>query len=180
MWLGHTSSWWGLVISIACLFLTVPLAIGGNLLTPKVRAWWAVRSLGSGTQRLNGLVEIMKRMQTEPELNPSATAILLALKGVSWSLFMTIYTILLAIVYGVGSDLTVRPPRLRPGYLKLFIGVAFIQVCANVYGQVKIQQGLRNSAAERKRLNDEFEHAKKKLQLMIDKTEKAKALGKLD
>jgi hypothetical protein len=42
-WLPHTLATWGFILSIVALALAIPLAIAGNLLTPKVRLWWFLR-----------------------------------------------------------------------------------------------------------------------------------------
>ena len=46
---------WSFILALAALVLTLPLAILGTLLTPRVEDWWAKRSERSLTKRINKL-----------------------------------------------------------------------------------------------------------------------------
>jgi len=46
-----------LIVSCVALFLTIPFAIFGNILTPKVRDWWAANT---GRQRLEKRIRTLQ------------------------------------------------------------------------------------------------------------------------
>src|SRR5580700_11187937 len=106
MWLHHDIGWWGFVLAVATLILAYPLDVLAHLTTPKLKVWWAIRSLGSATEKLEGLVRMMKRLEAEPELSHSAAAILAAQKTLVWFGFGMGYTLLMGIIFATGSDLT--------------------------------------------------------------------------
>jgi hypothetical protein len=177
MWPHKDLGWWGVVVGIACLVLTVPLNILANFLTPKLRVWWTIRSLGSGTKKLNQLINLAKRLEGEPELSHSATSTLEGQKTLLWGGFCTGYSLLLALIYATGADLSLKGAPLKPGYLKLFLVVAFIQVVVCSYSVAKIQHFLRTSAKGKKRLREEIVRAQRKLQKIVDRTENSKSTG---
>lgn len=152
MWWPKNSGDWGIVLGIAALLLAVPASLLANFLTPKLRVWWMVRSLGSGKKKLNGLEAYMENLNAEPELSYSAAAILRGHETVVSAILYASYSLLFAIIYANGADLSTRPPHLRPGYLRLLLAMATVQVVSSMYAQVKIQQSL---PPERKNKNFE-------------------------
>ena len=54
MFLGHDATWWGVVLTIAAIVLTIPLTIIGNFMTPTVALLglrWTDRSLAKRIAR---------------------------------------------------------------------------------------------------------------------------------
>lgn len=157
------------MVGIIGLLLTVPLNILANFLTPKLRVWWTIRSLGSGAKKIDKLIILMKKLQDEPELDHSAAAVLEGHKTLVWCVFFMGYSLLLAMVYATGADLSLRPPYFKPGYLKLFLTVAFIQAVICSYSLAKIQYSLRRSAKGKMQIRGELTRAQQKLQKIIDR-----------
>jgi hypothetical protein len=171
MWPHKDLGWWGFVVSVACLILTVPLAILANFLTPKLKVWWTIRSLGSATKKLNGLLKLMKKIDAEPELSHSAATILSAMTALVYFIFAIGYSLLLAIIFATGSDVTAKTPNFHPGYLKLLLAVLPLQVAASTYCLAKIQYASRTSAKQKERLRKEIKRAEVRLREIVEKTE---------
>jgi len=55
MFLGHSTGWWGIFLSAVAILLAIPLSVVGNLLTPRLRNWWAQRSVNSLRNRIINL-----------------------------------------------------------------------------------------------------------------------------
>src|ERR1039458_4719054 len=66
-WLPKDKATWGFWISIFTLFVAVPFGIVANLLTPKIRDWWAARSRRSLAAR----IEVLESELTESEITRS-------------------------------------------------------------------------------------------------------------
>jgi hypothetical protein len=129
---------------------------------------------------LVALTAFIEAVHAEPELSHSAATMLYVQRALTFSAFFVAYSLLLTIIYATGADLTVKPPRFHPGYLKLFISIAILQVGASSYALAKIQAALRTSARGKARLLKEFEQAKTKLQTIVNKVEKAHTAGQLE
>ena len=54
-WPLYDRNTWGLIFSVAALVLAFPLSLLANLLTPKLRNWWAERSVKTLSARINQL-----------------------------------------------------------------------------------------------------------------------------
>lgn len=52
LWPQKDLGWWGFWIGLLALFLAVPLAVIGNILTPKILNWWAARSRAALEKRI--------------------------------------------------------------------------------------------------------------------------------
>src|ERR1017187_3284658 len=63
MLLGHELGWWGFWVGIAAILLTIPLAVVGNVLTPKLVNWWSERSHASLVKRIALLEDRLKDLQ---------------------------------------------------------------------------------------------------------------------
>jgi hypothetical protein len=51
----HDLAWWGVFLTVAGLILMLPVAIVANILTPKLKNWWAERSITSTQKRIEAL-----------------------------------------------------------------------------------------------------------------------------
>jgi len=79
-WIPHDASSWGLFISILALILAFPLSLLANLLTPRIRNWWAERSINSLTHRIADLEKELAGLQ-EPVISDGEDRIL---RAVTW------------------------------------------------------------------------------------------------
>lgn len=76
-WIPHDAGGWGLFISILALILAFPLSLLANLLTPRIRNWWAERSIASLTYRIGDLEKELAGLQ-EPVISDGEDRILRA------------------------------------------------------------------------------------------------------
>jgi len=81
-------AFWGFVLALAALLATVPLAILGNILTPKVKDWWASRSFKSLQSRI---ARLEQELTTAPTIEECLVS---ALKKSLWGLFMLVCLVL--------------------------------------------------------------------------------------
>jgi hypothetical protein len=172
MWMGLNVSGWSLVIGIVCIVFAIPLTVLGNLLTPRVRVWWAVRSLDTATKKLNGLVDLLKKLNDSPELTYSATVILRALQMITYCLFLLGYLTLLAVVFATGADLPPKPLHFHPGYIRLTVLIALLEVAAFTYTGASINALLRSSADGKEGLRRAIAEAQGKWASIANRTEK--------
>jgi HAMP domain-containing protein len=68
-WLPKDQATWGIVLAIAAILLTFPLSLLANLLTPKIRNWWAERSITSLQQRIGALENQLAKMKSHTLLS---------------------------------------------------------------------------------------------------------------
>ncbi len=54
-WLPKDKATWGIVLAIVAIVLAFPLSLLANLLTPKIRNWWAERSVAGLKKRIANL-----------------------------------------------------------------------------------------------------------------------------
>jgi hypothetical protein len=55
MWLHHDLAWWGVFLGGLALVLMFPANIVANLVPPKLKNWWAERSVASTRERIEKL-----------------------------------------------------------------------------------------------------------------------------
>jgi hypothetical protein len=65
MWMGHDFGWWALVISVLALVLAYPLDLAAHLTAPKLKNWWAERSVASTRRRLEELESQLAEYEAE-------------------------------------------------------------------------------------------------------------------
>ena len=65
MWMGHDLGWWAFVISVLALVLAYPLDLAAHLTAPKLKNWWAERSVASIRRRLGELEARLAKYETE-------------------------------------------------------------------------------------------------------------------
>jgi hypothetical protein len=113
MWLGHSASWWGLVLAILALFLMLPANLLANFMTPILKNWWAERSRKSLELR----IERLKATLTEAEKFQPMTL-------TEDHIFMGIENLATLIQYSIqilaGCGLTVASVFLLPSRTKIF------------------------------------------------------------
>lgn len=61
-WLPKDEGTWGIILAIAALVLAFPLTVIGNLVTPKIRNWWAKRSVSTLEARIAKLKAELSKM----------------------------------------------------------------------------------------------------------------------
>ena len=85
---------WGLILGIAAIFLTIPLSMIGNILTPKLLNWWARRSLASLRRRIAGLKKQLMQMEAFPVLTETEERILASGEATHFLVFTVGYYVL--------------------------------------------------------------------------------------
>jgi hypothetical protein len=100
---------WGLVLQLVALFLTLPLAIIGTLLAPKVEDWMAATSKRSLATRIEYLEAQIAEMEKEPPLTEPEEQITKFLEQTIFSLGY-LMAILVMLVYQSTQIPEVVPP----------------------------------------------------------------------
>jgi MFS family permease len=71
MWLGIKFETWGFIfglVGVAAFVLAIPLAVAANLLTPRLRNWWADRSTRSARARAAALKSELENYEQNYQL----------------------------------------------------------------------------------------------------------------
>jgi hypothetical protein len=89
---------WGLILQVVALFLTLPLAIIGTLLAPKVEDWFATMSQKSLAARIDKLDRKINQLDKEPLLTKTEDQIVKFLERAILSLGY-IFAILVIVIY---------------------------------------------------------------------------------
>src|SRR6266550_4235035 len=77
MWMHHDLAWWGVFLAVVALIAMLPVSILANILTPKLKNWWAERSEASTRKRIETLEKILADYeQNYKELSASEDYIL--------------------------------------------------------------------------------------------------------
>jgi hypothetical protein len=76
MWPHKDLGWWAFVLTVVGLVLLVPASIVANLITPKLKDWWAGRSLISLTNRIVKVRRSLEEMEKFPTLTETEDQIL--------------------------------------------------------------------------------------------------------
>lgn len=88
---------WSFILSLAALVLTLPLAILGTILTPRVEDWWARRSGTSLRNRINKLEKKLAGLDGKTPLTEIEVEILAALERTIFILGYLIACVILLI-----------------------------------------------------------------------------------
>jgi Tfp pilus assembly protein PilN len=90
-WYTYDRATWAIIIGIAAIVLGFPLSLLANLLTPKIRNWWAERSVAALKKRIVKLDKALAKMQRLPLLSEDQTdlfavveIVTLAIVGMIW------------------------------------------------------------------------------------------------
>jgi hypothetical protein len=62
-WLPKDKAMWGIILAIAAIVLAFPLSLLANLVTPKIRNYWAKRSVAGLKKRIASLESELARME---------------------------------------------------------------------------------------------------------------------
>jgi ABC-type multidrug transport system fused ATPase/permease subunit len=93
-------SWWGFVLSITALMLAVPLAVIGNLITPRIQQWWSQRSVTALRRRVDQLKADLADLEVaNPPLSDFEDYVLRALLGLFWLAFATAVSVGIVVVF---------------------------------------------------------------------------------
>ena len=91
------------------MLLAIPLGILTNLLTPKVQAWFALRSkryAPSRAAKLDRLLRTTERMVTDPVYATASFAVQLLIFMIGIALLFLLMFVFLLLFIAVGSQLT--------------------------------------------------------------------------
>jgi len=81
-WLPKDKATWGIILAVAAILISIPLNLVGNLLTPKVRNWWAERSATALKQRIAELQNKLAKANQYPFISDGESFILSIINGV--------------------------------------------------------------------------------------------------
>lgn len=79
----RSATWWALVLAIAFFFLSFPVSLAANILTPHIRNWWAERSARSLRVRIEALRARLSRLQRTHQMTSDAEHFLLVFAAVA-------------------------------------------------------------------------------------------------
>jgi hypothetical protein len=115
---------WNLILSLSALILTLPLAILGTILAPKVEDWWAWRSKRSLTDRIEKLEKKLRELDEKTPLTEIEEKILEVLQQAIF-----IFGYLLAGVVILIYRSTNSPHLIVPGFGLDLTQAIIIAVC---------------------------------------------------
>ncbi len=104
-WLPHDLA---TVLAILALFLMYPVSLLANLSTPKLRDWWAARSLEALRKRRNHLLAFQKEISHAPMVDGATDAMLGQLNRLNFAIAQGIHIILTGMLLMLS---TVPPPK---------------------------------------------------------------------
>lgn len=124
MFLGHNATFWGIVIGIAAIILTIPLTIIGNFITPTVAFWglrWTDKSL---TKRIASREAELKAIEGLPLISETEDQLLSAALCIAYLLSFTMNMLGIAAVL-IAFEAPTPPVRLAPRIIFGVIGFGF-------------------------------------------------------
>lgn len=89
---------WSLILQIAALILTLPLAVVGTILARKVEDWWARRTLRALSKRIETLVRELQRVENKPLLTENEATIAKVLEGIIYG-FGVLFCVVIFLIY---------------------------------------------------------------------------------
>jgi len=78
-WLPKEKATWGIILAIAAIILAFPLSLLANLITPKIRDWWAQRSVAALRARIAMLEQELAKRQVYELLPDGEESIMLTI-----------------------------------------------------------------------------------------------------
>jgi hypothetical protein len=114
----HDLAWWGFVLGVLALLLMLPASIFANILTPKLKNWWAERSVAATRKRIEKLEKELALCEPYPLLNELEDSVVKAVEGIGMLLALCLYflaVILLTttpMIRMIGPAVVVGPPAL--------------------------------------------------------------------
>jgi hypothetical protein len=164
-WPAYDRTTWGLIISICALVLAFPLSLLANLLTPKIKNWWAERSEASMRKRIIKLEEeLAHREEYHPVLTLFETY---ALLGIELTLMLGAFALIsfAASVAFLFVNKILVVPKIQEAYA-VFITVGAIVISSGVnFGVVPKISNLRqrDSPRGRNRMKNSISELKARL-----------------
>ena len=162
-WLPHDVGTWGLILGIAAIILTIPLGIVANLLSPKIKLWWLLRSTKGTANKLASLTRYRDHLEKELVFTPFEEAM--------WGhqCDMTYFVSLLAVIIVIATALIpeahphitfkeMLQPAIRALPFIIVIWLLFAVFYWRVFGR-----WLRSSPTERKKVEEQIEKTITKL-----------------
>jgi hypothetical protein len=166
----HDLAWWGVFLAVVGLILMFPVAVLANILTPKLKNWWAERSEASTKKRIEKLEQQLADCEQHEELSFAEDYLLKGIEalGIVGTMCVEILSITLAIVAKGTTLLEDIPPDRRFASAGLLVmtalfsaAVGFI-VSALVFKKIGVFRKLR-SPLERSALRHSIEKLKARL-----------------
>jgi hypothetical protein len=151
-WLPNDRATWGIVLAIAAIVLAIPFSLIANLITPKIRNWWAERSVAALKRRIAELERRLKMVETYDLLSESEEVIMVTLQRAGRVIDIGINSL---IGGWVGHEIF-RHPRSASTIivLSLIFVVTSILVAAFVLEPIQNCLRMRSSATRRKLRED--------------------------
>jgi hypothetical protein len=133
MWLHHDLAWWGVFLGALALVLMFPANIVANLVTPKLKNWWAERSVASTRERLEKLKKQLADYEQHPELSELKDWALKTLEGVGMLGFLCVQLLAIAFLTAaavISPEVRYNPVIAPPGKS---LGLAILALVAVVF-----------------------------------------------
>ena len=110
MLLHHDLSWWSFVLAALALVLMFPASIVANLVTPRLKNWWAERSESSIRRRIEKLEsELAKQEKAYPALTEAEDLLLMGIEACG--LIGAVGVQMLAVLIMVSGVVIVQLPK---------------------------------------------------------------------
>lgn len=155
---------WGIILSIAAIALAIPLSVIGNLLTPKVRNWWAGRSAKAMRRRINELEENLADMEKYSLISEVEEEMLSMLPKLDMFITETIMLALgavMALVTVNGREFAWKATLIGVGTIAV-LALSRIAIFGDTYTFIR-----RRSPSQRNRVRSQIEKLKMKLATKI-------------
>jgi hypothetical protein len=101
MFSHHDIGWWGFVLAAIGLVLAYPLDLAAHLSAPKVKNWWAERSLKSLDERINKLEKERMELAPFPFIGSVELQILRSIDRLGFLLAQSVHLLLCVAVFWV-------------------------------------------------------------------------------
>jgi hypothetical protein len=113
MWLGHTTSWWGLALAIAALVIMIPANVVSNVLTPLLLNWFATWSSAALEKRIAKLEKQLAELEKDPAIDEVQEQILLGITNLRGMALSLSSAFLLTFYVGLGMIVNQATPAFR-------------------------------------------------------------------